>query len=161
MKNTNHKIKIDLQKGSRHSIEYFVEEVSDKLHINNTYFGNLLAGMNAVISIVSENQQDKPIVISYSTDYQIVNILVEDVSRETEKNIKKLIAGKDDENSQDMFTLFNVTESLEVDNGKITMVFDIGAMNRLEYDRRKHALETYFSGKLEEKSKKSNDPFYL
>lgn len=161
MKNTNHKIKIDLQKGSRYSIEYFVEEVSDKLHINNTYFGNLLAGMSSIISLVSEYQKDNTVYISYHTDYQTVNILVEGVSRETEENIKKLPANTDEVSSQEMFTLFNVTEFLEIENGKITLVFDIGALNRLEYDRRKHALETYFSGTREEKSKKSNDPFYL
>ena len=159
MKNNNHKI--NLQKGSGHRIEYFVEEVSDKLHINNTYFGNLLAGMNAMISIVSEYQKDTPVYISYRTDYQIVSVSVTGVSRETEKNIKKLMADKGNETSLDMFTLFNVTESFQVENGIVTLVFDIGALNRLEYDRRKHALETYFSGTREEKSKKSNDPFYL
>ncbi|RLD90819.1 MAG: hypothetical protein DRJ09_02990 [Bacteroidetes bacterium] len=154
-------MKINLRQDNRHSIEYFVEEVSNKLHINETYFGNLLTSMEVLLSILTENQRDSIIEISYNTDYQTVTIIIVGVSRETEINMKRLMGDKKDNASWDMFTLFNLSESFEVDAGKLFVVFDIGALNRLEYKRRKRILQTYFSSEKAEKPIKSNDQFYL
>ena len=161
MKNSNQKIKVYLEKGSRNNIEYFVEEISDKLRINETYFGNLLTGMDALFLILTENQNNSTVYISYNTDYQEVKINIDGVSRETEAEILKSQEKAKENTSSIMFTLLNVTESVLIEDQRLTLVFDIGAMNRVEYQRRKQALEKYFNGEKTGKSIKSNDHFYL
>ena len=161
MKNSNQTIEVRLKQENRNDIECFVEDISDKLRINETYFGNLLTGMEALFSILTENQHNSIVSISYTTDYQVVKINIDGVSRETEAQIIESQKKEKEEISIIMFTLLNVTESVLLNDERLTLVFDIGAMNRVEYQRRKLALEKYFSGEKTGKSIKSNDHFYL
>jgi len=161
MKNYSRKFELLIGEQTRNMMEYFIEEVTDKLYINDTYFGNLIAATDVIVSLLIENQIDGTVTLSYITDYQSVSLYFEGVSRETQKWIKDLISKKDKVTSGLAFTLVNVTDKIFFDEDNLVLVFNIAAMNKIIYDKRKTALKRYFQGETKDKSIKSNDHFYL
>ncbi len=161
MKNSNLKHEVLIGNESQHYFEYFVEEISNKLYINEIYFGNLSTGMDALLSLLTKYQEDNIVCLSYNTDYQSVNIFIDGVSRETAEVIDSASGEIDNPQANDLFMLLNVTESVAFENGRLTLVFDIGAMSKQVYEKRRQSLFSYFNGEKTGKLKKSNDHFYL
>ncbi len=161
MKNINLKHEVLIGNESQHYFECFVEEISNKLYINEIYFGNLSTGMDALLSLLTKYQQDNTVYMSYNTDYLTVSIFIDGVSRETAKVIDIAADEMDNPQANSLFTLLNVTESVSFENGRLTLVFDIGAMSKRVYEDRRKRLFDYFNGEKTGKLKKSNDHFYL
>ena len=161
MKNVKAVFEVQMISEGRRKMEYFIDDISEKLHISDIYFGNLSAGMGAVISLLLENQHESKVELSYRTDYQTVTINIKGVSRETLSLIEQANHHSDEKFPNELFTLFNVTESVNTNNDALSLVFNIGAISDLVSKKRKKALLNYFEGKKQDKPIKSNDHFYL
>ena len=65
---------IEFGKSSIHDIEFFVDFVCDQLQINETYSGNILVALSEFFNVMNGMYLKEKCVISYSTDYQHINI---------------------------------------------------------------------------------------
>ena len=155
MTRLNNYTELKIEKNSQAEIEKFVEEVSDKLMINETYFGNLLLGLNGVMDVMLENQPDTTIKLSYYTDYQQISFVFNDVSHETINTLKAV--PEDLSNNEALFMINNLTDKIEFGENDLTLVFDIGAMSHDIYNLRQRLLNKYFQGKTAYKSIQSHD----
>lgn len=157
MINLNNKISIDVNETAQRIIEQFVEDISDKLMINETYFGNLISVINGVFSLLIEYQPDTSVTISYYTDYQYITFVFTGVSRETSELLQTQPANLNIDNVATILTVHNLTEDIIVDDNRLSFVFDIEAMNSDMYNRRKALLIEYFQGNKFKNTIKSHD----
>ena len=157
MINLNNIISIDVNETAQRIIEQFVEDISDKLIINETYFGNIISVINGMFSLLIEYQRDTPVTISYYTDYQCITFVFTGVSRETSELLQTQPANLNKDNVATILTVQNLTEDVLVDDNKVSFVFDIEAMNSDLYSRRKGFLIDYFQGNKIQNTIKSHD----
>jgi hypothetical protein len=155
MTKLSNNIELKIEKSSQTIIEKFIEEVSDKLMINETYFGNLLLGINGMFSLMLENQPNTQVEIGYTTDYQYINIIFTGVSRETTTLFNKL--PDEISENENLFTVVNLTDKITTEENRLVLVFYIGAMNHKIYDYRRSILNKYFFGQTSIKPHKSYD----
>jgi hypothetical protein len=159
MTKLNNAVELIVDKSNQYIIEQFVEEVSDKLMINDTYFGNLISGLNDFYSLLIDIQPDTSIRVAYITDYQSISFLFYGVSRETASLFENTTENSLDKIDDSVFIISNLTESIEVSQDGVVLTFDIGAMNRKIYDYRKTILSEYLKGQRISKSIESHDKF--
>jgi hypothetical protein len=159
MTKLNNAVELIVDKSNQYIIEQFVEEVSDKLMINDTYFGNLISGLNDFYSLLIDIQPDTSIKVAYITDYQSISFLFYGVSRETASLFENTTENSLDKIDDSVFIISNLTESIEVSQDGVVLTFDIGAMNRKIYDYRKTILSEYLKGQRISKSIESHDKF--
>jgi len=157
MTNLSNIISINVDEAGQRIIEQFVEDISDKLMINETYFGNIISAINGLFSLLLEYQPNTPATISYHTDYQNITFVFKGVSRETSELLKTLPGNLNKDNSATILTVQNLTEDILVDNGTLSFIFDIEAMNSDVYNRRKAFLIDYFQGNKIQNTIKSHD----
>ncbi len=155
MTRLNNNTELIIDKTNQTLIEKFVENVSDKLMINETYFGNLLLGLNGMFTLMLEYQPNTTVNISYTTDYQQISFVFNDVSHETLEIIKNLPNDLSDHES--LFMVTNLTDRIEFGENAIALVFNIGAMNHNIYTLRQKLLNKYFLGQESYKSVQSHD----
>ena len=142
MTNLNNSIAFKVNPSNQHIVEQYVEDICDKLIINETYFGNLLSGVNEVFLLMIENQLNTSVIIDYSTDYQYITISFIGVSRET---INSFNDNPTNLNQSDFMILVNnLTEKIIIEPEKLSLVFSIGALNDKVYQFRKNKLDNYF-----------------
>jgi len=146
MTNLSNIISIDVDETGQRVIEQFIEDVCDKLMINETYFGNLISSINGLFSLLIDYQPNTRLTISYNTDYQYITVVFKGVSRETSELLKTQPANFNKDNVANILTVQNLTEDILVDNNKLSFVFDIEAMSSDVYNRRKTILIDYFQG---------------
>jgi len=159
MTKLNNAVELIVDKSNQYIIEQFVEEVSDKLMINDTYFGNLISGLNDFYSLLIDIQPNTSIRLAYITDYQSISFLFYGVSRETASLFENTTENGLDKIDDSVFIISNLTESIEVSEDGVVLTFDIGAMNRKIYDYRKTILSEYLKGQRISKSIESHDKF--
>ena len=159
MTKLNNAVELIVDKSNQYIIEQFVEDVSDKLMINDTYFGNLISGLNDFYSLLVDFQPGTSINLAYITDYQSISFLFHGVSRETASLFENTSANNLDKIDDSVFIISNLTENIEVSKDGVVLTFDIGAMNRKIYDYRKKILSEYLKGQHISKSIESHDKF--
>jgi len=152
-------VSINVDEGGKLIIEKFAEEISDKLMINETYFGNLISVLSDLFLLLLENQLNTDIRISYSTDYQSIRIIITGVSRETSLLINSLTDNIDKDIEAKLFTIHNLTDDILMEDNKLTLTFNVEAINRDVYNERKKLLLDYFQGNKFEKIINSHDQF--
>jgi len=150
-------VTIKVEPSGQYFIEQYIDNVCDKLLINEVYYGNLLTGINILFSLLNEKQYNTRVTIGYKTDYHRINVEFTGVSRETMMLIDQNAANVDDNDR--LVILYNLTEDVMVNDGKISLVFNIGAMNYGIYQMRKKLLNDYFNGLFTVKSIPSHDNF--
>lgn len=157
MTNLNNIISIDVNESAQRKLEQFVENICDKLMINETYFGNLISVMNSLVSLLIEYQPHTDITISYNTDYQDVTVVFTGVSRETSGLLKIQPVNLNNDIVTNIFTIQSLTKDILIDNNKLSFVFDIEAMSSDIYNRRKGFLIDYFQGNKIQNTVNSHD----
>lgn len=157
MTTQNNSVTIKVEPSGQYYIEQYIDNVCDKLHINEVYYGNLLTGINVLFSLLIESQVNTHVTIGYKTDYHNINVEFKGVSRETVELIDQKAANVDGDDQ--LVILNNLTEDVMVNEDKISLVFNIGAMNYKIYQVRKKLLNDYFNGLFSLKSIPSHDNF--
>ena len=157
MANLNNIVSINVEETGQRIIEQFVEDICDKLMINETYFGNLISAINGLFSLFVEYQPNTMLSISYYTDYQNITFVFKGVSRETSELLKMPPDNLIKENSATILTVQNLTEDILVDENKLSIIFNIEAVNNDVYDRRKGLLIDYFQGSKIQNTINSHD----
>ncbi len=157
MTTKNNRVTIKVEPSGQYYIEQYIDNVCDKLQINEVYYGNLLTGINILFSLLIETQFNTHVTIGYKTDYHKINVEFTGVSRETMELIKQKADNVDGDDQ--LIILYNLTEDVIVNDGKVSLVFNIGAMNYEIYQVRKKLLNDYFNGLFSLKSIPSHDNF--
>jgi len=153
----NNLTEIKVTPSYQHNIEQYIENVCDKLLINESYYGNLLTGINILFSLLIEIQPNTRVIIGYKTDYHNINVEFTQVSRETVQFFNKELAGNLP--SDNLIILQNLTEEIMMEENKIALTFTIGAINDQISQFRKKLLNDYFGGFVSEKTIQSHDHF--
>ncbi|MEJ2593559.1 MAG: hypothetical protein P8100_00165 [bacterium] len=137
-------------------IEYFTDFICDNLYINDTYYGNILMSLTYLYEISLNFPGDKPLKISYSTDYQTVKLHFEPVSTE----VSALFDQKSDIGDNDLktkvFMIKKLTDGVDVGEDCLTIRIDIGALHNKVFQERLHHLNTYltqYTDKVSQKKK--------
>ena len=154
-------IEVSIKPQSLRIIEKFVDNLCDKLLINETYYGNILMGMTETFELCLSTKKNKTLRISYTTDYQKVTIIlqpIEDKILTLLKENPKLEDIGENEMLKQSFLINSLTEKIEFpDDDELRLVFDISAMlNKISKIRRKK-LDDYFEQTLTKSLKKKND----
>jgi len=157
MTTLNNLTEIKVTPSCQHNIEQYIENICDKLLINESYYGNLLTGINVLFSLLIDLQHNTRVSIGYKTDYHIINIVFTQVSRETVQFFNKKLAGNLP--SDNLIILQNLTEDILAEEDKISLTFTIGAINDQISQFRKKLLNDYFCGFVSEKTIQSHDHF--
>jgi len=149
MINPTKPLKLKCEKSEIYFIEQFVEDISNKLYINETYFGNILTSLTLLFNYLIENQRSEIIYIDYFTDYKSVKLTLSDINETIIKSLLQKIELPDtdtDETQKSIFLIQSLTDNLspfEYEN-KLTLVYDISAVHDKVYNSRKQLLENYF-----------------
>jgi hypothetical protein len=152
----------DLKKDNVSKIEHFVDFISSQLLINDTYTGNILVSLSEFFNLAKAVSLKGKMNISYSTDYQKINILIQPIDNQLSKELKNKIEVEDTETSsihKSLYLLRALIDKIEViDGNSISLSFDISAVHNKVYAHRQNALNLYFT-QSGVKLTKSNDSF--
>ena len=153
-------IEVSIKPQSLRIIEKFVDNLCDKLLINETYYGNILMGMTETFELCL-NSKKKALKISYKTDYQTVTIILQPIDNKVLTLLKenpKLEDIEENKMLRQSFLINSLTESIEViDDNELRLVFDISAMHNKVSKFRQKKLDDYFEQRLTKSLKKKND----
>ena len=142
-------------------IEHFVDLICDQLFINETYYGNILMSVTEFFNLLILHQQKGTLIITYSTDYQEVNIKIQPVDPEVVKRIEQEIEVEnipDDQEDKGFYLLSKLTDEIEIsDKDAISLIFDISALHNEVYEHRKNMLQNFFTAEEKKKVKKKDD----
>ncbi len=137
-------------------IENFTDLICDNLYVNDTYYGSILMSLTYLYEISLDYPGEKPLKISYSTDYQIVKLHVESVSPAFCALFEQEPEISDNELKTKVFMVKKLTDGITIGEDYLLINIDIGAMHNKVFQERMHHLNTYltqFSDKVSQKKK--------
>ena len=142
-------INIPCRASNVHQIEQFVEDISNNLFINESYFGNILTSLTLLFNYIIENDDCQSIEIHYNTNYKTVKIKLSGFKRSLINDLLgrlEIIDTSSSEDAKNIFLIQNLTDgiSYSADFNELSLVYDISALHDKVYNARKDFLEYYF-----------------
>ena len=153
---------VRLEPQSIKEIERFTDIVCDSLYINDTYYGNILMVLTNAFEMCLESSVSESIILSYSTDYQIVTISIKPVEDEVISRFIKAVdldSTNDDDLLRKIFLIQSLSDDTSVEEDSISVKFDISAMHNAIYNERMKHLTSYLTRPEKKVSQKENDKF--
>ena len=152
---------VDLAPQSIGQIEQFADTLCDQLFINDTYYGSILMSLTELFSICLEKNNSETLSYYYTTNYQTVNIVVQQVDNEI-VNCFSQQGGLDFDDEMTMekgvYLISSLTDSIQIiSEDSIEMTFDISAIHNKAYKHRSETLSAYFSSMHKKSVSKKND----
>ncbi|HEY9114783.1 MAG TPA: hypothetical protein VIN10_08775 [Bacteroidales bacterium] len=138
----------DLKKDKVAKIEHFVDFICDQLLINETYSGNILISLSEFFNLVKEIYSKGKLNLTYSTDYQIIKIIIEPVDNQINTIIQSNANIEEtelDSIKKSSYLLNALVDKIEFnENDSICLFFDISAVHNNVYAHRQLTLNSYF-----------------
>ncbi len=158
----NQSITIDLKSDKIRDIELFVDKVCDQLFINDTYYGNILMSVSELFNYLVDNNQNESINITYNSNYESISISFHPIDNQS---ITDLSGDVDFEQlmhqdaNKNIFLIRSLVDKIHhVNEGTISLEFDISALHNEIYQKRSQLLKNYFSKQsVKEKVNNHND----
>jgi hypothetical protein len=131
------------------ALENFVEELSDSLQLEHTYYGNIMTSLTLLHELACENGEDNNMVVNFEVGHEG---LMFDVVIETRE--KPSIAPDESTSLQ----LDRLTDRIKFDSDKaqFSLFFDTKSVFSLMAKKRAEYLKNYLKG-TPEKISKHND----
>lgn len=123
-------------------IELYMDSLCENLFINETYYGNLIISLNALNEWLFELGQKSFIKLSSNTDHKHLSIVVEGLENQVYTNILEVKCLNNNDITLEL--LNQLCDSVLIENNKIVLDFEIGALHNSIYRSRVNLLRKYF-----------------
>lgn len=151
---------VKLVPGEIRKIEQFVDDISDQLFINDTYYGNILMTLTELFQALCEKSPGETLKITYNTDYKIIKMTAQPIDSEiinvieTDIDIENVLDGP---YSKNVYLIKSLVDQYEVSGDAVILNFDISALHNEIYKKRADQLQSYLENKEVKKKEKSSD----
>ncbi len=145
----NKNIAIQANNQGFRALENFVEELSDSLQLEHTYYGNIMTSLSLLHELGHENGETNNMVVDFEVSHE--GLMFDVVIETTEKRSVVL-------NESARLLLDRLTDSMKVDDEKtkFSLFFDTKSVFSLMAKNRAEHLKSYLKGTTE-KITKHND----
>ncbi len=145
----NKNIAIQANNQGFRALENFVEELSDSLQLEHTYYGNIMTSLSLLHELAHDNDEGNSLAVAFEVSHEglLFNVVIET----SEKSIMDL-------NESARLLLERLTDSMKVDEEKkqFSLFFDTKSVFSLMAKNRAEHLKSYLKGTTE-KITKHND----
>ncbi|MBU2649706.1 MAG: ATP-binding protein [Bacteroidetes bacterium] len=145
------KLKINSNLKNITIIERFVEEISEKYHLQDTHYGNILvclteAFCNAVIH-GNENDPEKFVTVHFDPLQRGISFKISDEGKGFDPDKVGNPITDDPEKGRGLFLIQTLSDEVNIsDHGRcIEMVFDIEGIGQKTMDQRKNLFNQYYN----------------
>lgn len=148
MEKNEKKVIVDLIQDSVSKLEKFVDYLCDQLLINESYNGNILVTLSEFLHLAQEVQKNGKLCFSYTTDYQNVTIIVQNIHNQVVELMSKKIDLDDIDKysyNKSLFLIRSLVDKIDIiDSSSIQFTIDISAIHNKVYRDRQRAINAYF-----------------
>ncbi len=143
------------------SLEKYVDNLSEQVFLNDSYYGNILTVLTELFSLLCEEMDGSLLKYDYYTDFKNITINIQTPDNQrltTYLRTKKLNDLEESVTSKRAFLVNTLADQIEISDEKgLLLTFDISAVHNLVAEERTTLLRAYFEGALKKAMSNRHD----